>query len=105
MSLSTNVDGEARLWAALREVRDPELPVSVVDLGLIYDVQITDGHVDVEMTLTAQGCPASREISHDVQNTILSMPGVNSAAVRIVWDPPWHQSRITPEGRRLLGLE
>ena len=89
----------------LRLCYDPEIPLNIVDLGLIYNVDIRNGHVEVEMTLTAQGCPASREISSDVQNTILAMPGVSSAEVRVVWDPPWSPERISPEGRQKLGID
>ncbi len=90
----------------LRFCYDPEIPLNIVDLGLVYNVEVTDNReVLVEMTLTAQGCPSHSEISRDVRMTLLNMPGVEKAEVRVVWDPPWHPSRISPEGRKKLGIE
>jgi metal-sulfur cluster biosynthetic enzyme len=78
----------------------------VVDLGLIYNVAIeNEGDVTVEMTLTAQGCPSHTEISRDIRMTILSMNGVNTCKVNVVWDPPWTPQRISQEGRQKLGIE
>ena len=94
------------VWDKLRNCYDPEIPLNVVDLGLIYNVNIeNDADVVVEMTLTAQGCPSHAEISRDIRQTILGMPGVNTAKVNVVWDPPWDPSRISPEGRQKLGIE
>jgi metal-sulfur cluster biosynthetic enzyme len=90
----------------LRNCYDPEIPLNIVDLGLIYNVQVeNEGDVTVEMTLTAQGCPSHTEISRDVRTTLLSTPGVNNAKVNVVWDPPWSPERISPEGRQKLGIE
>ena len=90
----------------LRNCYDPEIPLNIVDLGLIYKVEVeNEGDVTVEMTLTAQGCPSHAEISRDVRTTLLSTPGVNNAKVNVVWDPPWDPSRISPEGRQKLGIE
>ena len=89
----------------LRFCYDPEIPLNIVDLGLIYNVEVEEGDVRVEMTLTAQGCPSHTEISRDVKQTVLGMPGVNTADVRVVWDPPWTPHRISPEGRQKLGIE
>jgi metal-sulfur cluster biosynthetic enzyme len=89
----------------LRFCYDPEIPLNIVDLGLIYNVEVEEGDVRVEMTLTAQGCPSHTEISRDVKQAILGMPGVNTADVRVVWDPPWTPHRISPEGRKKLGIE
>ena len=90
----------------LRNCYDPEIPLNIVDLGLIYKVEVENGgDVTVEMTLTAQGCPSHAEISRDVRTTLLSTPGVNNAKVNVVWDPPWDPSRISPEGRQKLGIE
>jgi metal-sulfur cluster biosynthetic enzyme len=96
---------EEQVWAALRECYDPEIPLNIVDLGLVYDVAITGSHVDIKMTLTAPGCPMSGMISADVQARLMSLGGVAEAEVEIVWDPPWHQSMISAEGRKRLGLE
>ena len=89
----------------LRFCYDPEIPLNIVDLGLIYNVEVEEGDVRVEMTLTAQGCPSHTEISRDVKQTVLGIPGVNTADVRVVWDPPWTPHRISAEGRKKLGIE
>ena len=96
--------------AALKEIYDPEIPVNIVDLGLVYDMGIEllpsgTKKIFVKMTLTAPGCGMGATIAGDAQQKILTLPGVEDASVEIVWDPPWHQSMITAEGRRLLGLE
>ncbi len=101
---------EEQLWEALKSCYDPEIPVNIVDLGLIYDLRIepvlADRHrVEVKMTLTAQGCGMGGVIAGDAQQKLMEVPGVEEAMVEVVWDPPWHQSMITPEGRRVLGLE
>jgi probable FeS assembly SUF system protein SufT len=104
-----NLD-ETLIWDTLRTCYDPEIPVNIVDLGLVYDLQLQklpSGKfgVDVKMTLTAPGCGMGSVIAGDAQQKLLFLDGVGEARVEIVWDPPWHQSRITPEGRRILGLE
>jgi probable FeS assembly SUF system protein SufT len=101
---------EKQIWDALRTCYDPEIPVNIVDLGLVYDMQmkkLSSGNsaVDVKMTLTAPGCGMGPAIAGDAQQKLLYLDGVEEAKVEIVWDPPWHQSMITPEGRRILGLE
>lgn len=101
---------EAQVWEVLRQCYDPEIPVNIVDLGLVYDLAITptsggQARVDVKMTLTAPGCGMGPSIAGDAQQRILMLDGVEDASVEIVWDPAWHQSMITAEGRRLLGLE
>jgi metal-sulfur cluster biosynthetic enzyme len=87
------------LWAALREVNDPELPISLVDLGLIYDVRAAGEVVEVDLTFTATGCPCMAFIKYDVEQRLLEEPGVERVIVREVWDPPWTRERVTPEGR------
>jgi probable FeS assembly SUF system protein SufT len=101
---------EMMVWDTLKSCYDPEIPVNIVDLGLIYDMQIKDRpeggrHVGVKMTLTAPGCGMGSVIAGDAQQKLLLLPGVGSADVEIVWDPPWHQSMITVAGRTVLGLE
>jgi probable FeS assembly SUF system protein SufT len=96
--------------SVLRHCYDPEIPVNIVDLGLVYDIKVSQlpsgqSRVDVQMTLTAPGCGMGPSIAGDAQQRLLMLDGVEDAFVEIVWDPPWHQSRITEEGRRLLGLE
>jgi len=101
---------EEMVWETLRTCYDPEIPVNIVDLGLVYDMGIEDlptgnKKVFVKMTLTAPGCGMGATIAGDAQQKILMLPSVEDASVEIVWDPPWHQSMITPQGRRLLGIE
>lgn len=101
---------EKMVWETLRSCYDPEIPVNIVDLGLVYDMGVEDlpngnKKVFVKMTLTAPGCGMGATIAGDAQQKLLCLPSVEDASVEIVWDPPWHQSMITPEGRRLLGIE
>ncbi|MBI3886302.1 MAG: putative Fe-S cluster assembly protein SufT [Opitutae bacterium] len=101
-------DPEA-VWSQLRQVFDPEIPVNIVDLGLVYSMDISqadDGahKVDVAMTLTAPGCGMGPVIAEAAQNKILLVPGVAAADVRITWDPAWNQSMISEEGKMKLGL-
>ena len=96
---------EEQIWVVLRECYDPEIPVNIVDLGLVYDVAIAGNRVDVKMTLTAPGCHLGGMIAGDVQNKLMALDGVVEANVELVWDPPWHQSMITAEGRKTLGME
>ena len=101
---------EQHVWDALRTCFDPEIPVNIVDLGLVYDMGIEplptgNKKVFVKMTLTAPGCGMGTVIAGDAQQKLLLLPGVADASVEIVWDPPWHQSMITADGRKILGLE
>jgi metal-sulfur cluster biosynthetic enzyme len=91
-----------RLWAALSEVQDPEMPVNLVDLGVIYSVQESDGIVDVDLTFTAMGCPASDFILDDVRERLMREPGVKEVRVNVVWDPPWTVAKISQAGRDSL---
>lgn len=101
---------EKAVWDALRECYDPEIPVNIVDLGLVYDLGVEPlpaggSKVFVKMTLTAPGCGMGPVIARNAQERLLGLPGVTEASVDVVWDPPWHQSMITPAGRLVLGLE
>ena len=91
-----------RYWAALSEVQDPEMPVNLVDLGVIYDIRRQNGTVDVDLTFTAMGCPASEFILDDVRERLLREDGVNEVRINVVWDPPWTAGRITQAGRDAL---
>ena len=91
-----------RLWTALTEVQDPEMPINLVDLGVIYDVREMQGVVDVDLTFTAMGCPASDFIVDDVRERLLREEGVHEVRVNVVWDPPWTSARMTQEGRDAL---
>jgi probable FeS assembly SUF system protein SufT len=111
---------EDSVWAALKQCYDPEIPVNVVDLGLVYDLTVSPAgggsprpgglqakggsHVTVKMTLTAPGCGMGPAIAADARARILAVPGVESADVHLVWDPPWSAEMMTPEGRRILGV-
>ncbi|MBI2890575.1 MAG: DUF59 domain-containing protein [Nitrospirae bacterium] len=93
---------------SLKSVFDPEIPVNVVDLGLIYDVEVggeAAADVHVKMTMTAANCPAAQMIPGMVQEVAQNVPGVRRVDVEVVWDPPWGPARISPEGRRILGIE
>ena len=101
---------EKMVWESLKSCYDPEIPVNIVDLGLVYDMHLElqpggGQKVYVKMTLTAPGCGMGSAIAGDAEQKLLFLPGVEAAEVEIVWDPPWHQSMITAEGRRILGLE
>jgi probable FeS assembly SUF system protein SufT len=100
---------EEAVWGQLKQVYDPEIPVNIVDLGLVYDCRLSkkdDGgtKVEVKMTLTAPGCGMGPAIAHDAQSKILSIDGVDEADVQLVWDPPWNQSMISEAGRMKLGM-
>jgi probable FeS assembly SUF system protein SufT len=110
-TLSDGAPDPEAVWAQLRQVYDPEIPVNIVDLGLVYSmdvVRITDPEpgfrVDVSMTLTAPGCGMGPAIAEDAKSKILLVPGVSAADVRITWEPPWNQQMISEEGKMKLGL-
>jgi metal-sulfur cluster biosynthetic enzyme len=96
--------------SALKQCYDPEIPVNIVDLGLIYGVRFEAAPEDqqdvaVEMTLTAQGCPAHVEISDQVKARVEQLPGVRNATVNVVWNPPWTPERLSADARKQLGIE
>ena len=95
---------EEEVYDALRECYDPEIPVNIVDLGLIYDIAIKPERVDVKMTLTALGCPMAGEVMTDVRDHLLQIPGVEDAGVELVYDPPWTPERMTEDARWELGM-
>ncbi len=100
---------EKAVWDQLRQCFDPEIPVNIVDLGLVYDCKLTQNpgggaKVEVKMTLTAPGCGMGPAIAHDAQSKILSIDGVEEADVQLVWDPPWNQNMISEAGRMKLGM-
>jgi probable FeS assembly SUF system protein SufT len=100
---------EKEIWNQLRSCYDPEIPVNIVDLGLIYDCHVapiegTSYRVDVKMTLTAPGCGMGPMLAQDVQNKLLGLEGIDDVAVELVWDPPWNQAMMTEAAKLQLGL-
>ena len=89
-----------QIFLALKDVYDPEIPVNIVDLGLVYDVKIIDDWVGVKMTLTSQGCGLSDQIANTVRERVASLPGVADADVRIVWQPAWNPSMMSEEAKK-----
>ncbi|MHA1238656.1 MAG: metal-sulfur cluster assembly factor [Candidatus Odinarchaeia archaeon] len=90
---------------ALKNCYDPEIPVNVVDLGLIYDVDIKDDKVNIKMTLTARGCPMHSLIAMDVQNKVKELTNAKEVNVDVVWDPPWTPDRMSEEAKKKLGFQ
>jgi probable FeS assembly SUF system protein SufT len=100
---------EQQVWEQLKSCYDPEIPVNIVDLGLIYDMQIKalpegGNAIDVKMTLTAPGCGMGTVIAAEAQHKIAGLPGVEDAHVEVVWDPPWNPQMISEEGKERLGM-
>ncbi|MCH6257743.1 putative Fe-S cluster assembly protein SufT [Puniceicoccaceae bacterium K14] len=100
---------EEAIWTGLRNVYDPEIPVNIVDLGLVYSMTVSpteDGGygVEIQMTLTAPGCGMGPAIAEDAKSKVMLVPGVDAAEVNLVWEPAWDQSMISEEGRMILGL-
>jgi probable FeS assembly SUF system protein SufT len=100
---------ERQVWGVLKSCYDPEIPVNIVDLGLIYSCELETGEtgsrVNVKMTLTAPGCGMGPVIAREAEEKIAGLSGVASANVEVVWDPPWSPDRISAEGREKLGME
>ena len=96
---------EEAVIAACASVYDPEIPVNIYELGLIYAIEIGDaGGVKVDMTLTAPACPSAQELPEQVRDAIMALPGVSACDVEIVWDPPWDQTRMTEDARLALNM-
>jgi probable FeS assembly SUF system protein SufT len=100
---------EKAVWDQLRTCYDPEIPVNIVDLGLVYDLQITPqpeggSRVEVKMTLTAPGCGMGTAIAADAREKIARLAGVKEAEVQVVWDPPWSAEMMSEEGKKILGI-
>jgi FeS assembly SUF system protein len=89
---------------ALRQIFDPEIPVNIYDLGLIYNVDIADGHCLVTMTLTTPHCPVAETMPGEVEMRVMSVPGVASAEVALVWDPPWDPGKMSDEAKLEMGM-
>lgn len=100
---------EKLVWDQLRACYDPEIPVNIVDLGLVYDLAVSEdaagrARVVVKMTLTAPGCGMGTAIADDARHRILTVPGVSEADVQLVWDPPWSAEMMSPAGKKQLGI-
>ena len=90
--------------AALRDIFDPEIPVNIYDLGLIYDVEIDSGHATVTMTLTTPHCPVAESMPGEVELRVMAVPGIATADVNLVWDPPWDPGKMSDEARLEMGM-
>ena len=90
------------IWEALRRVSDPEYPLSIVDMGMVYDVAVADDRATVVMTFTSIGCPAIDMISADVREAVLGVHGIAEVSVDVVWSPPWTKDRISERGQKVL---
>lgn len=95
---------EAQVWEALSRVTDPEYPLSVVDLGMIYGLSVDKRIARLQITFTSIGCPAIDMILSDIRTAVLTVPGVEHVQVDVVWSPPWTKDRISSQGRRVLRL-
>ena len=93
---------EQRVWDALSGITDPEMPVSLVDMGMVYRVEVREGVAQIDLTFTSIGCPAMDMILEDVRAAIGAIPGVDRVEVEVVWSPPWTKERLTSRGRTLL---
>ncbi len=89
---------------ALRQVKDPELDLNIIDLGLVYDVEVEDGDVRIEMTLTSPGCPAGPMITNDAHKAVRALGGVKDVNIDIVWEPYWTPEKIDPKVRAMMGF-
>ncbi len=101
MRLNALIDLQT-VWSALSEVTDPEIPISILDMGLIYDVRFDHGHVEVDMTFTAIACPAMDMLISDVREKVSALAGVAAVKINVVWNPPWTKSRLTEQGCDIL---
>ena len=104
METSNALSIEERIIEALKTVYDPEIPVNIVDLGLIYDLKIEDSIVQVKMTLTTPACPVAQSFPQMVQDKILEVPGISTVSVDLVWDPPWTKERMSEVAKLQLNL-
>ncbi len=95
---------ETAVRDALRQVKDPEVGLNIIDLGLVYDIQIDQDKVDVKMTLTSPGCPAGGQIMSDADDAVRSLDGVSDVRIELVWEPYWTPERIDPKVRAYLGF-
>lgn len=95
---------EDQVRLALRRVKDPEIGLNIVDLGLIYSISVDGADVSVDMSLTSPGCPAGPQILHDAEEQLRTLPGIGATVVNLIWSPPWTPERIEPRVRAYLGF-
>ncbi|MGE0680824.1 MAG: metal-sulfur cluster assembly factor [Candidatus Binatia bacterium] len=95
---------QEEVYDALRTCYDPEIPVNIVDLGLVYDVQVLEQKVDVKMTLTTVGCGMGNYIASEAEQKILELPGVQEVKVELIWEPPWEPDMMSSEAKKTLGM-
>jgi phenylacetate-CoA oxygenase PaaJ subunit len=95
-------DVEAAVWDVLATISDPEMPVSLVDMGMVYRVAVARGTAEIDLTFTSIGCPAMDMILDDVREAVSAIPGVDRVKIEVVWSPPWTKDRLTQKGRTLL---
>jgi len=93
---------EQRVWEALSRITDPEMPVSLVDMGMVYRVAVEGGMAEIDLTFTSIGCPAMDMILGDVREAVGVIPGIERVELEVVWSPPWTKERLTQKGRTLL---
>ena len=98
-------DLQGEIVAALRQIFDPEIPVNIYDLGLIYNVEVANGHAVVTMTLTTPHCPVAETMPGEVELRVMSVPGVASAEVNLVWDPAWDPGKMSDEAKHEMGMQ
>jgi metal-sulfur cluster biosynthetic enzyme len=102
--VTTETLSEETVRTALRTVKDPELNLNIIDLGLVYEVDVEDGNVHIRMTLTSPGCPAGPQIMNDIHKTVRPLDGVNDVDIEIVWEPYWSPEKIEPKIRAMMGF-
>ena len=102
--MTTATLDETTVRDALRQVKDPELDLNIVDLGLVYGIEIADGDIRIDMTLTSPGCPAGPMITNDAYRVLRALEGVKDVTIDIVWEPYWTPERIDPKVRALMGF-
>lgn len=90
------------MWETLSRISDPEMPVSLVDMGMVYRVAVADGTAEIDLTFTSIGCPAMDMILGDVRGAVAALPGIDRVELDVVWSPPWTKDRLTTKGRTLL---
>ena len=95
---------QEEVYEVLRTCYDPEIPVNIVDLGLVYDVQVVDQKIDIKMTLTTRGCGMGQYITAEAEQKLMEMPDVEEAKIELVWEPPWEPSMMSVDAKKMLGM-